>query len=77
MILSAASVVKEAEQEMWAEFYAAMEKDFWSSPKGFWKTIRHLRRGDRGIIQAVYSKDETLLTATEKVIGRWMEHSNH
>uniref|UniRef100_A0A8C5CGF6 Reverse transcriptase domain-containing protein n=1 Tax=Gadus morhua TaxID=8049 RepID=A0A8C5CGF6_GADMO len=40
----------------------------------FWKTIRHLRRGKRGTIQAVYSKDGTLLTSTEEVVGRWKEH---
>ena len=51
-----------------------MEKDFWSAPKRFWKTVRHLRRVKRGTIQAVYSKDGTLLTSTEKVIGRRKEH---
>ena len=64
----------EAKQRVWEEFGEAMEKDFWSAPKHFWKTIRHLRRGKRGTIQAVYSKDGTLLTSTEKVIGRWKEH---
>ena len=48
------------------EFGDAMEKDFWPAPKHFWKTVRHLRRGKRGTIQAVYSKDETLLTSTGK-----------
>ena len=51
-----------------------MEKDFRSAPKCFWKTIQHLRRGKRGTIQAVYSKDGTLLTSTEEVVGRWKEH---
>ncbi|KAJ3595245.1 hypothetical protein NHX12_004549 [Muraenolepis orangiensis] len=32
-----------------------MEKDFQSAPKRFWQTIRRLRRGKRGSIQAVYS----------------------
>ncbi|KAJ3607401.1 hypothetical protein NHX12_024452 [Muraenolepis orangiensis] len=50
-----------------------MEKDFQSAPKCFWQTIRRLR-GKRGSIQAVYSKDGTLLTSTEEVIGRWKEH---
>ncbi|KAJ3585567.1 hypothetical protein NHX12_014286 [Muraenolepis orangiensis] len=31
-----------------------MEKDFQSAPKCFWQTIRRLRRGKRGSIQAVY-----------------------
>ncbi|KAJ3583968.1 hypothetical protein NHX12_015465 [Muraenolepis orangiensis] len=48
-----------------------MEKDFQSAPKRFWQTIRHLRRGKRGYIQAVYSKGGTLLTSTEEVIGWW------
>ncbi|KAJ3614865.1 hypothetical protein NHX12_018435 [Muraenolepis orangiensis] len=48
-----------------------MEKDFQSASNRFWKTIRPLRRGKRGSIQAVYSKGGTLLTSTEEVIGRW------
>ncbi|KAJ3596178.1 hypothetical protein NHX12_002587 [Muraenolepis orangiensis] len=51
-----------------------MEKDFQSAPKRFWQTIRRLRRGKRGSIQAVYSKGGTLLTSSEEVIGRWKEH---
>ncbi|KAJ3612002.1 hypothetical protein NHX12_020281 [Muraenolepis orangiensis] len=51
-----------------------MEKDFQSAPKRFWQTIRRLRRGKRGSIQAVYSKGGTFLTSTEEVIGRWKEH---
>ncbi|KAJ3594015.1 hypothetical protein NHX12_006347, partial [Muraenolepis orangiensis] len=51
-----------------------MEKDFQSAPKRFRPTIRHLRKGKRGSIQAVYSKGGTLLTSTEEVIGRWKEH---
>ncbi|KAJ3605875.1 hypothetical protein NHX12_027918 [Muraenolepis orangiensis] len=50
-----------------------MEKDFQSAPKRFWQTIRRLRRGKRGSIQAVYSKGGTLLTSTEEVIGRCKE----
>ena len=71
---AAATAVTEAKQRVWKEFGAAMEKDFRSAPKCFWKTVRHLRRGKRGTIQAVYSKDGTLLTSTEEVIGRWKEH---
>ncbi|XP_077956447.1 uncharacterized protein LOC120824534 [Gasterosteus aculeatus] len=71
---AAASAVMEAKQRVWEEFGVTMEKDFRSAPKCFWKTIRHLRRGKQGTIQAVYSKDGTLLTATEEVIGRWKEH---
>uniref|UniRef100_A0AAQ4S6N9 Reverse transcriptase domain-containing protein n=1 Tax=Gasterosteus aculeatus aculeatus TaxID=481459 RepID=A0AAQ4S6N9_GASAC len=71
---AAASAVMEAKQRVWEEFGVTMEKDFRSAPKCFWKTIRHLRRGKRGTIQAVNSKDGTLLTATEEVIGRWKEH---
>ena len=37
---------------------SAMEKDFRSAPRCFRKTSHHLRRGKRGTIQAVYSKDE-------------------
>ena len=44
------------------------------APKHFCKTIRHLRRGKRGTIHAAYSKDGTLLTSTEEVIGRWKEY---
>ena len=54
-----------------------MEKDFWAAPKRFWKTVRNLRRGKRGTIQAVYSKDGTLLTSSELVIGRWKEYFGH
>ncbi|KAJ7995722.1 hypothetical protein DPEC_G00247540 [Dallia pectoralis] len=49
-------------------------RDFRSAPRCFWKTVRHLRRGKPGTIQAVYSKDGTLLTSTDDVIGRWKEH---
>ena len=71
---TAASAVTEAKQRAWEEFGEAMEKDFRSAPNCFWKTVRHLRRGKWGTIQAVYSKDGTLLTSTEKVIGQWAEH---
>ncbi|KAJ8015858.1 hypothetical protein DPEC_G00000780 [Dallia pectoralis] len=32
------------------------------------------QKGKTGTIQAVYSKDGTLLTSTDDVIGRWKEH---
>ena len=51
-----------------------MEKDFRVASKCFWRTIRHLRRGNWGTIQAVYSKDGTLLTSTEEVIGQWKDY---
>ena len=63
-------------ERQWEEFGEAMEKDFRAVPKRFWKTIRHLRRGKRGTIQTVYSKDETLLTWTEEAIGRWKGYSS-
>ena len=71
---AAAAAVAEAKQWVWEEFGEAMEKDFRVAPKRFWKTICHLRRRKRGTIQAVYSKDGTLLTSTEEVIGRWKEY---
>lgn len=71
---AAAAAVSEAKQRVWEKFGEDMEKDFRSAPKCFWKTIRHLRRGKRGNIQAVYSKGGTLLTSTEEVVGRWKEH---
>ena len=66
---AAAAAVAEAKQRVWEEFGKAMEKDFRAAPKHFWQTVRHLRRGKRGTIQAVYSKDGTLLTSTEEVKG--------
>ena len=71
---AAAVAVSEAKQRVWEEFGESMEKDFRAAPKLFWKTIRHLRRGKRGTIQAVYSKDGDLLTSNEEVVGRWKEH---
>ena len=50
---AAAAAVSEAKQRVWEKFGEDMEKDFRSAPKCFWKTIRHLRRGKRGTIQAV------------------------
>ncbi|KAJ7995737.1 hypothetical protein DPEC_G00247700 [Dallia pectoralis] len=50
---AAAAAVSEAKQRVWEKFGEAMEKDFRSAPKCFWKTVRHLRRGKRGTIQAV------------------------
>ena len=38
------------------------------------KPFDTLGRGKPGTIQGVYSKDGTLLTSTEKVIGQWKEH---
>ena len=71
---AAAAAVAEAKQRVWEEFGKAMEKDFRVVPKRFWKAVWHLRRGKRGTIQAVYSKDGTLLTSTEEVIGQWKEY---
>ena len=64
---AAASAVAEAKQRVWEKFREDMEKDFRTAPKLFWKTVRHLRRGKQGTIQAVYSKDGMLLTSTEGV----------
>ncbi|KAK5851305.1 hypothetical protein PBY51_002108 [Eleginops maclovinus] len=71
---AAASTAAEAKQRVWEKFGEATEKDFRSAPKLFWKTVRHLRRGKQGTIKAVYSKDGTLLTSTDRVLGRWKEH---
>ena len=71
---SAAAAVTEAKQRVWEKFGESMEEDFRAAPKLFWKTVRHLRRGKRGTIQAVYGKDGTLLTSNEDVVGRWKEH---
>ena len=71
---AAASAVAKAKQRVWEEFGETMEKDFRTAPKCFWKTIRHLRKGKRGTVQAVYSKDGTLLTSTEEVVEHWKEH---
>ncbi|KAK5868068.1 hypothetical protein PBY51_012513 [Eleginops maclovinus] len=57
---AAASAVAEAKQRVWEKFGEAMEKDFRSAPK----------RGTQGTIQSVYSKDGTLLTSTDSVLGR-------
>ncbi|KAJ7996760.1 hypothetical protein DPEC_G00240360, partial [Dallia pectoralis] len=40
---AAAAAVSEAKQRVWEKFGEAMEKDFRSAPKCFWKTVRHLR----------------------------------
>lgn len=64
----------EAKQQMWEEFGEAMEDDFTKAPRFFWKHISHIRRGKQGNTQAVYSKDGTLLTLTENVIGCWKRH---
>ena len=59
---------------MWEKFGEAKEKDIRSAPKCFWMTIWHLRRGKQGTIQAVYSKDGTLLNSTKEVVECWKEH---
>ena len=71
---AAAAAVAEAKQWVWEEFGKVMEKDFQVAPKHFWKNVHHHRRGKRGTIQAVYSKDGTLLTSTEEVMGWWKEY---
>ena len=62
------------DSEEWPPRSEPRTKDFRVTPKLFWKTVWHLRRGKRGTIRAVYSKDWTLLTSTEEVIGRWKEY---
>ena len=37
---AAASAVREAKQWVWEKFREAMEKDFRSAPRHFWKTIQ-------------------------------------
>ena len=54
--------------------WESSDKDFRSAPRCFWKTVRHLRKGKQGTIQAVYSKDGMLLTSTEEVVGWWKKH---
>ncbi len=49
-------------------------KDFQSTPRCFWKTLWHFRRGKQGTIQAMYNKGGTLLTSAEEVLWRWKEH---
>ncbi|XP_054456755.1 sodium- and chloride-dependent betaine transporter-like [Anoplopoma fimbria] len=58
---AAAAAVSEAKQRVWEKFGEAMEKDFRSAPKCFWKTIRHLRRGN--------GEPSKLCTAELKVDG--------
>ncbi|KAJ8012365.1 hypothetical protein DPEC_G00041950 [Dallia pectoralis] len=58
---AAAAAVSEAKQRVWEKLWRRT-------------SVRHLRRGKLGTIQAVYSKDGTLLTSTDDVIGRWKEH---
>ncbi|KAJ3581097.1 hypothetical protein NHX12_017048 [Muraenolepis orangiensis] len=49
-----------------------MEKDFQSAPKRFWQTIRRLRRGKRGSIQAVYILVLFILTLKRQRKGQRM-----
>ncbi len=60
-----ASATTEAKQLVWELFREAMEKDFQSAPRCFWKTFdtsgNHSRMGPT-------SKGGTLLTSTEEVI---------
>lgn len=42
---AAARAVTEARTQVWKEFGEAMEENYWSALKKFWKTIRRLRRG--------------------------------
>ncbi len=68
-VLTGWMYANEAKQQLWEERGEAMEKDFKSAPRCFWKTIRHLSKGKRETIQALYSKGRILLTSTEEVIG--------
>ncbi|KAJ3605711.1 hypothetical protein NHX12_027755 [Muraenolepis orangiensis] len=56
-----------------------MEKDFQSAPKRFWQTVRHLRRGKRESIQAVYREGEEQWGVVEKEqersSGEWWRRS--
>lgn len=42
--------------------------------KRFWGTILNLRRGLRGLAQAVLSKSGHPLTLNEDILKRWKEH---
>ncbi len=53
-----ALVVMEAKTWLWEEFGEAMEKDFWLASRKFWKIVRCLRRGKKGLAQAVFSRGE-------------------
>ena len=49
---AAARVVAEAKSQVWVEFGENMEKDFRSTSKKFWHTVRRLRKGKHGSAQA-------------------------
>ncbi|PWA16349.1 hypothetical protein CCH79_00004334 [Gambusia affinis] len=58
----------------WEEFGEVMEKDFCTTSRRFWSTIRRLARGKRCSTDTVYSGDGVLLTSTRDVVGRWAEY---
>ncbi|KAJ8008627.1 hypothetical protein DPEC_G00106840 [Dallia pectoralis] len=55
---AAAAAVSEAKQRVWEKFGEAMEKDFRSAPKCFWKTVRHLRRENGNHPSCVHTEAE-------------------
>lgn len=59
------AVFREAKTWVWEEIGKAMEKDFWLTSKKFCQTIR---QGKHGLVQAVVSRDEDLLTLPADVV---------
>jgi len=66
--------IVEAKTRMWELFGEAMEKDFRLASRKFWQTVWRLRKGKRGLTQAVLSWGGELLTQTEDIVRRWKEH---
>lgn len=51
-----------------------MKKDFWSTSKRFWQTIRRLSQRKNGLVQAVLSWDGDFLILPGYVVRRRKEH---
>jgi len=51
-----------------------MEKDCQLASRKFWQTVRRLRKGKQGLIQAVLCWGGELLTQTEDIVGWWNKH---
>ena len=48
---AAAAAVSEAKQRVWEKFREAMEKEFLSAPKCFWKTVRTLLTSTEEVVE--------------------------
>lgn len=60
---------EEANTQVLDAFVEAMEEDFQSTSRTFWKTIRPLQEREAGLSQVCFHQEEELLNLTEDIVS--------